>query len=136
MEVRLLDVEGAPVTSLAAVAARLSERCPHVPVDDGIFERGYRFYPMPGSEIPAFFCRRFRAGSRGAALTLFCGVDPTTGEALLESCRSADEARRRLKADAVGLWLVRVTYGPRTIRLDELTGAFWRREPEAFAAIA
>ena len=136
MELRLLDIEEAPRTDGSAHAANLSERCHHVSIDGRLTSLGYRFYPMPSSEVPSFFCKRFTAGDRGAAITLLAGFDPATGEAVLEDCRSSREAARRIAGGRAGWWLVRITYGARMLTMDELVSEFSAREPTAFAAFA
>ncbi len=136
MEVRLLDIESAPRVDASSRVSRLRRRCPHVAVDGRLTALGYRFYAMPGSDVPSFFCKRFRAGTGGAALTLLAGIDPQTGEAVLDDCRSASEAATEIASGRAGTWLLRVTYGARMVALDELCGTFAHREPAAFAAIA
>jgi hypothetical protein len=134
MEVRLLDIEETPRSDIAHSTARLSRRCNHVAVDGRLIPLGYRFYPMPGSEVPSFFCKRFIAGSRSAAITLLAGYDPQTGEAVLEDCRSARDAARHIAAGRAGWWVVRLTYGARMLHLDELTGSYARRDPAGYVA--
>jgi hypothetical protein len=134
MEIRLLEVEEAPATSLPAQASSLARSCEHVPIDGRVNALGYRFFPMPGSELPSFFVKRFCAGDRGGAITLLAGMDPATGEAVLEDCRSAAEAARRLARGEAGLWLVQLSYGARRISMDDLRGAFGARHPQAAAA--
>ena len=114
---------------MAHSTARLARRCHHVAVDGRLTHLGYRFYPMPGSEVPSFFCKRFTAGAGSGAITLLAGYDPQTGEAVLEDCRSARDAARQIAAGRAGWWVVRLTYGARMLTLDELTGAFARRDP-------
>jgi len=134
MELRLLDIAETPRSDIAHSTARLERRCNHVAVDGRLTSLGYRFYPMPGSEVPSFFCKRFTAGNRTAAITLLAGYDPQTGEAVLEDCRSAREAARHIAAGRAGWWVVRLTYGARMLNLDELTGSYARRDPAGFAA--
>lgn len=134
MELRLLDIEESGRTDHVTAAARLAQRCRHTAVDGRLTALGYRFYPMPGSEVPSFFCKRFEAGERSAAITLLAGYDPQTGEAVLEDCRSDRDAARQIAAGRGGWWIVRLTYGPRMLTLDELTGSFARRDPLAAAA--
>ena len=134
MELRLLDIEDTSRSDIAHAAARLARRCHHVAVDGRLTHLGYRFYPMPGSEVPSFFCKRFTAGSRSGAITLLAGYDPQSGEAVLEDCRSAREAARHIAAGRAGWWVVRLTYGARMLNLEELTGPFSRRDPAGFAA--
>jgi len=111
MELRLLDIEETPRSDIAHSTARLARRCHHVAVDGRLTPLGYRFYPMPGSEVPSFFCKRFTAGSR-----------------------SARDAARHIAAGRAGWWVVRLTYGARMLNLDELTGSYARRDPAGFAA--
>ena len=134
MEVRLLDIEESGRTDHAKAAARLARRCQHAAVDGRLTALGYRFYPMPGSEVPSFFCKRFTAGAGSGAITLLAGYDPQTGETVLDDCRSARDAARQIAAGRAGWWVVRLTYGARMLTLDELTGAFARRDPAGFAA--
>ena len=48
-------------------------------------EGGFRFYPMSGGELPHFLNRRFTVDeTRTGALTLLAGLDPASGEAVLE----------------------------------------------------
>ena len=115
MELRLLDIEETPRSDIAHSTARLERRCNHVAVDGRLTALGYRFYPMPGSEVPSFFCKRFTAGNRTAAITLLAGYDPQTGEAVLEDCRSARDAARHIAAGRAGWWVVRLTYGARML---------------------
>ena len=136
MELRLLDIEEAPRTDVATCAAMLSERCQHVSIDGRLTSLGYRFYPMPSSEVPSFFCKRFVAGDRTGAVTLLAGFDPSTGEPVLEDCRSAREASRRIAGARAGWWLVRITFGARMLTIDELTSEFPAGEPAAFASFA
>jgi hypothetical protein len=134
MEVRLLDIEEPARRNLANAAARLARRCNHVAVDGRLTHLGYRFYPMPGSEVPSFFCKRFTAGGRPAAITLLAGYDPQTGEAVLDDCRSTREAARQIGAGRAGWWVVRLTFGARMLHLAELTGSYARRDPAGFEA--
>jgi hypothetical protein len=134
MEIRLLEVEEAPATGLPAQALSLARSCEHVPLDGRVNALGYRFFPMPGSELPSFFVKRFTAGDRGGAITLLAGIDPATGEAVLEDCKSAAEAARRLARGEAGLWLLQLSYGARRIALDDLDGTFGARHPETAAA--
>lgn len=134
MELRLLDIEETTTPEAALTTSRLTRRCHHVAVDGRLTHLGYRFYPMPGSEIPSFFCKRFQAGERSAAITLLAGYDPVTGDAVLEDCRSAREAARQIAAGRGGWWVVRLTYGARMLSLDELSGALARRDPVGLAA--
>jgi hypothetical protein len=135
MELRLLDIEAAtPDTD--AVTEWVAGRCPHLPVDDRLTALGYRFYNLGDGDLPPFFSRRFRAGLRTAAMTLLGGVDPRTGEGVLDGCRSADDAARAVSRGQGGHWLLRLTYGARTISLDELAGPIAARDPEALLAFA
>jgi hypothetical protein len=133
MELRLLDIEESSRTDHAKAVQRLARRCQHAAADSRLTSLGYRFYPMPGSEVPSFFCKRFEAGERSGAITLLAGYDPQTGEAVLEDCRSQRDAARQIAAGRGGWWVVRLTYGPRMLTLDELTGSFARRDPLAAA---
>ena len=64
MELRLLDIEESSRTDHAKAVQRLARRCQHAAADSRLTSLGYRFYPMPGSEVPSFFCKRFEAGER------------------------------------------------------------------------
>jgi hypothetical protein len=121
MELRLLDIEEAAPAEASARAEALGDRCLHVAGDGRLVALGYRFYPMPDSEVPSFFAKRFSAGRRNGAVTLMAGIDAQTGE----------------PSDAVtAWWLVRLTYGARMITLEELTGTIAARDPDAFRAYA
>jgi hypothetical protein len=130
MELRLLDI-GEPAPAHPAVrAADLLTRCLHVAGDGRLETLGYRFYPMPDSEVPSFFAKRFSAGRRNGAVTLLAGIDPRSGDAV------ADDEAIRATLGRASWWLVRLTYGARMITLEELTGTIARRDPAAFAAFA
>lgn len=136
MQIRLLDVEQAAPAGLGAQAADLVRRCEHVPLDARVTSLGYRFYPMPGSELPSFFAKRFTAGDRGGAITLLAGIDPRTGAGVLEDCESSAEATQRISRGESGLWLVRLSYGARSISFTELLQSFSTVRPHAFSAFA
>ena len=91
---------------------------------------------MPLSELPSFFVKRFQAGDRTSAITLLAGIDPATGDPVLEDCRSPHDAARRIHAGRGGWWVVRITYGARMVSMEELTADLSSREPLAFAAFA
>ena len=136
MELRLLDIEAAADVDGDDLAAWVASRCPHVPADDRLVAIGYRFYHLGESELPPFFSRRFRAGLRTAAMTLLGGIDPKTGEGILDGCESAEDAARALGSGRGGHWLLRLTYGARTITLQELAGPIAARDPAALRAFA
>jgi hypothetical protein len=130
MELRLLDIGEAGRANPAVRAADLRTRCLHVAGDGRLETLGYRFYPMPGSEVPSFFAKRFAAGRRNGAITLLAGIDPRSGEPVGD-----DDATHAVRGRA-SWWVVRVTYGPRMITLEELSGTIARRDPAAFGAFA
>jgi hypothetical protein len=136
MELRLLDVAESTAADPAALAAWIRGRCPHVPVDDRLVALGYRFYNLGEGELPPFFSRRFTAGRRNGAVTLLGGVDPRTGEGVLDGCHSADDAGRMLGSGRGGHWLLRLTYGARTITFAELASTIASRDPGALLAFA
>ena len=135
MDVRIRDIEDAVPRGSRRHAEALAESCGHVAVGGRILDLGYRFYAMPPGDVPSFFCRRFPAGRRSAAATLLAGIDPQTGQATLDDCRSPEAAIRSVRAGRAGVWNVRLTLGPRTIPLSDLRAVHWRREPQALAAI-
>jgi hypothetical protein len=136
MELRLLEVEEPPPAELAARAARLARRCAHVTVDGRLAALGYRFYRLEDSELPPFFCKRFAADGRTAAITLLAGIHPRTGNDLLDDCRNEEEALHRVESAHGGTWLLRLTFGAGMVSLDALTGEMVRLRPRAFAAFA
>ena len=69
-------------------------------------------------------------------MTLLGGVDPKTGEGILDGCESAEDAARALGSGRGGHWLLRLTYGARTITFDELAGPIAARDPSALRAFA
>ena len=84
MELRLLDIAEPELADPADLVDWVATRCPHLPVDDRLVALGYRFYHLGDSELPPFFSRRFTAGRRNGAITLLGGVDPKTGEGVLD----------------------------------------------------
>jgi hypothetical protein len=135
MELRLLDIE-ATTPDDDSLAEWVGGRCPHLPVDDRLLSLGYRFYNLGDSELPPFFSRRFRAGLRTAAATLLGGVDPATGDGVLDGCYDADDAARAVSHGRGGHWIVRLTYGARTVSLEEVAGPIGARDPKALQAFA
>lgn len=109
--------------------------CGHVAPGAEVLERGYRFMPMPGADVPPFLIRRFQAGARPAAVTLLAGVDPETGDDVAGDLPDALALARLLAVGRGGVWLLRLSLGARTIGLDELE-ALARRDPLAAAAFA
>ena len=138
IDLRLLGVEEVARVDPARQAADLRRGCGHAIGEPRLLrEGGFRFYPMSGGELPHFLNRRFTVDeTRSGALTLLAGLDPASGDAVLEGCRTSDEASRELAAGPGGIWLVRVTLGNATISWQEISGLLVRRDPVAFAAIA
>ena len=64
---------------------------------------GYRFYPMPGSEVPSFFCKRFAAGQRSGAITLLAGVRPADRRGRARGLPLERDAARQIAAGRGGL---------------------------------
>jgi hypothetical protein len=136
MELRLLEVDEAPRCDTSDRAAGLARHCLHVEADSRLVTLGYHFFRLVDSEIPVFFCKRFAADDRYAAITLIGGVDPRTGDGLLDDCVTAQEAVARLTDGQAGCWRVRLTYGARTLTIGDLTEEIARERPRVFAAIA
>lgn len=113
----------------------LRSLCGHVAVDAEVLARGYRFVPMPGSELPPFLVRRVQAGSRPVAITLLAGIDPETGEAVAEDADDVLELARRLAVGRGGLWTMRLSVGARTLTVDELIDEVIVQDPLSAAAL-
>ena len=136
MELRLLDIAEPELSDPADLVDWVATRCPHVPVDDRLVSLGYRFYHLGESDVPPFFSRRFTAGLRNGAVTLLGGVDPKTGEGVLDGVTTADDAARLLGRGRAGHWLLRLTYGARTVSFGELATTVAMRDPGALLAFA
>jgi hypothetical protein len=137
IDLRLLAVEETRRATPADRAAALRRCCGHVEGTPELADRSFRFYPMPGGDLPHFFCKRLDAGSgRMASLTVLAGIDTATGEAVLEDCRTTAEAREALAAGPAGTWLVRVMLGHASIGWPELSSRLPRGDAEAFAVLS
>ena len=121
-----------------AERAALARACGHAIGDPDLIERlGYRFYAMPGADLPSFLNKRFPVGAaRTAALTLVAGIDAESRDDALEACHSSADAALELRRLPATLWLVRVAVGNTTITWRDLAGAFADADPAAFAAVA
>ena len=116
IDLRLLAVEETRQGTPADRAAALRRCCGHVEGTPELVERGFRFYPMPGGDLPHFFCKRLELGNgRLASLTVLAGIDTATGEPVLEDCRTTADAREALAAGPAGTWLVRLMVGNATV---------------------
>jgi hypothetical protein len=137
IDLRLLAVEETRRAAPADRAATLRRCCGHVEGGPELVERGFRFYPMPGGDLPHFFCKRLDlGGGRLASLTVLAGIDTATGDPVLEECRTTTEARETLVAGPAGTWIVRVMVGNASIAWPELTSRLVRGDAEAFEAIS
>jgi hypothetical protein len=136
IDLRLLAAPETRQGTPADRAAALRRCCGHLEGSPELAERGFRFYPMPGGDLPHFFCKRLDLGGRLASLTVLAGIDTVTGEPVLESCRSTAEAREALAAGPAGTWLVRVMVGNASVAWPELTSRLVRSDAEAFAALS
>ncbi len=137
IDLRLLAVEETRQATPADRAAALRRCCGHLEGTPELVDRGFRFYPMPGGDLPHFFCRRLELGSgRLASLTVLAGIDTATGDPVLEDCRTTADAREALAAGPAGTWLVRLMVGNATVAFTELTSRLVRGDAEAFAALS
>jgi hypothetical protein len=137
IDLRLLGVEEPSATRPADVAARLRRACGHTAAGAALLDAGFRFYPMPGGDLPPFLNRRLTLpDGRVGALTLVAGIDAATGEAVLEGCRTQEEARRTLAQGPTGTWLIRLTLGNRSVSLSELTTGLPHADPVGFGVFA
>jgi hypothetical protein len=137
IDLRLLAVEEGRGATPADRAAALRRCCGHVDGTPDLAERGFRFYPMPGGDLPHFFCKRLDVGGgRTASLTLLAGIDTVTGEQVLEDCRTTAEAREALASGPAGTWIARVMVGNASIAWPDLTSRLVRGDAEAFAALS
>jgi hypothetical protein len=136
IDLRLLATPETRQGTPADRAAALRRCCGHVEGTPELAERGFRFYPMPGGDLPHFFCKRLELGGRLASLTVLAGIDTATGEPVLEDCRTTAEAREALAAGPAGTWLVRVMVGNATVAWPDLTSRLVRGDAEAFAALS
>jgi hypothetical protein len=134
---RALSIEPAAGDHATDRAAALRRACGHVEGSPRLIdELGFRFYPIPHGDLPHFLCCRFTAGRGNAAITLVAGIDPRSGEPVLEDCRTSAEAARELAQGPASLWLLRVTVGASATGLAELAGRLRHADPAAFDAIA
>ncbi len=117
-------------------ALDLHALCGHVAPGADVLVRGYRFMPMPGADVPPFLVRRLQAGARPAAVTLLGGIDPATGDALVEDVADAVELAGRLAVGRAGLWMLRLSLGARTLSLHDVADEPAARDPLAASAFA
>ena len=137
MELRLLEIGDVTPTAPASVAVSLRGLCGHVPLDARVLGRGYRFFPMPGADLPSFLVKRLHLGGRpAAAVTLLAGVEPGTGESLLDGCRTPDAVGAAIGSVRGAVCAARLTVGARNLTLDEFTSTLWQQDPEVFMMIA
>lgn len=137
MELRLLQVADTVPTAPASLAASLRGLCGHVPLDAAVLRRGYRFFPMPGADLPSFLLKRITVdGQPAAAITLLCALDPRTGEAFLEDCWTLAAASTAIGSVGGGICSARLTVGPRTLTMDQFSTTFRHQDPELFMVIA
>jgi hypothetical protein len=137
IDLRLLAVEETRTAAPADRAAALRRCCGHTSGTAELADRGFRFYPMPGGDLPHFFCKRLDlGGGRLASLTVLAGIDTVTGEPVLEGCRTTADAREALASGPPGTWLVRLMVGNATVAWPELTSRLVRGDAEAFAALS
>ena len=137
MELPLLETRDAAPPGPASVPASLRGLCGHVPLDERVPARGYRFFPMPGADLPSFLVRRLAvAGRPAAAVTLLGPLDPRTGEALLESCATPSAAIAAIGSLRGAVCLARLTVGPRNLSMHRFTTTFRQQEPYLFSMIA
>jgi hypothetical protein len=122
------------VRDLDAAVSELRGRCEHVVVDERLPALGYRFFGFAGAELPPVFIRRFEAGDGAGAITLMAGVDPRSGEGVLDAA-SPSEAADRIAAGSAGVWTVRLTLGARMLSIDDLC-ALRHREPSVLTCFA
>lgn len=135
--VRALAVEDVSALSPAVQAATLRRACGHALGEGALVrERGYRFFPSTGGDLPHFLNRRLElSDGRTVAVTLLAGMDPVSGDDVLDGCRTPRAAAAALDLEG-GIWLVRLTLGVSTVGWSELTGSLPLRDATAFAALA
>jgi hypothetical protein len=135
--VRALSVEDVSALSPAVQAATLRRACGHAFGEGALVrERGYRYFPATGGDLPHFLNRRLElSDGRTVAVTLLAGIDPASCDEVLAGCRTPSAAAAELDV-AGGIWLVRLSLGASTVGWTELTGELPRRDPTAFAALA
>jgi hypothetical protein len=137
MELRLLEIGDSAPTAPASVAVSLRGLCGHVRLDPDVVDRGYRFFPMAGDEVPSFLVKRLAAGGRPvAAITLIGAVDPQTGEALLDEVGTPGGVGAAIGSAAGGICSARLSVGPRSVTIEDFRTAFWQQDPEVFMMIA
>jgi hypothetical protein len=137
MELRLLEVRDAAPTAPASVAIALRVLCGHVPLHEGVLRRGYRYYPMPGADVPSFLLKRLSvAGQPAAAITLLGALDPRTGEAVLEDCGIPSAVGAAIGSVAGCICASRLSVGARSLTLSEFTSTFWQQDSGLFMIIA
>lgn len=111
--------------------------CGHVVLGEHVLRRGYRFFPMPGSDLPSFFLKRLCLDGRTvAAVTLLAPLDLGTGEPLLEECRSSTAVTRALRSVPAGVCRARLSVGPRTISTTDLAAGLWQQDSDIFMLLA
>jgi hypothetical protein len=136
IDLRALSVEEAQHDGPADRAAVLRRACGHARAAAGVLDLGYRFYPM-GGEVPHFLLKRFAcADGRAGSIALIAGIDAASGEAVLDGCQGAADARAALESASAGTFLVRVTLGNETLAWPALASTLVRSDPAAFEAIS
>jgi hypothetical protein len=137
IDLRALSVEESRHDEPADRAAVLRRACGHARAGAAVLDAGYRFFPMRGGDVPHFLNRRFTCSDgRAGSITLIAGIDPATGEAPLDGCRTMSDARAALERVGAATFLVRVTLGNDSIDWPELATSLSRNDPAAFDAIS